>query len=173
MKASKNWVVQKALLGWKPNPRASQQKKQSQQQKDQVRRKKEEHVRWWLKSLQICWPRGQPRSNAWEAVRSNAWESLSLASRSNGQHSNLMEKPENTVDHLLRRSRYFPVTTPVTGATKTSRNRSNHIWFCSFFHKDFKYASSFQRNITEKQKRSEQSFKIKTRDHDSARIGTN
>ena len=119
MQTVKGVGCRKQVWAWRPSPRTSQQqKKQSQQKKDPVRRKKEEHIRWWLTSLQICWPRGQPRSNAREAVRSNAWESLSLASRSNGQHSNLMEKPENTVDRLLRRSRFFPVTTPVTGVTK-------------------------------------------------------
>jgi hypothetical protein len=64
----------------------------------------------------------------------------------------------------------FPVTTPVTGVTKTPRKRTNHTWFASFFHIEHEYAINFQQIILENQKRSEQVFKTKNQTQDSVRI---
>jgi hypothetical protein len=64
----------------------------------------------------------------------------------------LVKKERNTMGCLLRRGRHFRWLFRSPELTKTSPNQANHTWFCSFFHKDFKYAISFQRNYYRKAK---------------------
>jgi hypothetical protein len=150
MKASKNWVVQKALLGWKPNPRAESAPKNSVNKK-----------------MIQCGARMQIyrfttiRSHL---MRSDGYDhgSFALVRWIWRPGFKLGKKAKDRRGSSSPAKKNFPVTTPVTGVQKTSPNRANHTWFCSFFHKDHEYEISFQRNIIETQKRSKQVSKIKT-----------